>query len=210
ATAAALSALTAADSGDASSGGGNGFNPQGGGAQAQDLTNLAALLQPAGSAATGKDFTNYLSAARGSAPSPTTQMVAVQMTQNISAGINTMSFQLEPAGLGRLDVKLKFAKDGSVKAHMTVDKPETLALLQKDSSHLQNALKQSGLHADENSLSFDLRQQNQQQNSNGYNNGGGRNAIAANGNTATAGALQAHIAVQAAGYISQSGVNIMV
>ncbi len=210
ATAAVLSAMSATDGGASTGGDAN----TGGGTQsgAQNITTLAALLQQTGSAA-GRGFTNYLSAAtHGGTPSPTTQMVAVQMMQNVNAGINAMSFQLEPADLGRLDVKLKFAKDGSVKAHMTVDKPETLALLQKDASHLQNALKQSGLHADENAISFDLRQQNQQQNFNGNNNGnGGRNnRIASNSNNGMAGALSAHIAVQAAGYISQSGVNIMV
>ncbi len=212
ATATALNALASAGSGGASADGNSGFNTQDGSAQQQGPTSLAALLQSGSGAAAGKSFTNYLSAATQTAPAPTTQMVAVQMIRNINAGINAMSFQLEPADLGRLSVKLTFAKDGTVKAHMSVDKPETLALLQKDASHLQNALKQSGLQTDDNALTFDLRQQNQQQNFNGYNgNGSGSKGMAANANSNTpAGALQAHIAIQSAGYITQSGVNIMV
>ncbi len=209
ATATALNALASAGGDGSGSANMQNGNMQGG-AQQQGVTTLASMLQAGNAAAAKQSFTNYLSSAAQNAPAPTTQMVAVQMIRNINAGVNAMSFQLEPADLGRLDVKLTFSKDGSVKAHMTVDKPETLALLQKDASHLQNALKQSGLQTDENALSFDLRQQNQQQNFNGYNgNGSGSNGLAANANT-PAGALQAHLAIQSAGYITQSGVNIMV
>ena len=58
--------------------------------------------------------------------------------------------------------------------------------------------------------SFDLRQQNQQQgNDGGYDAGGGKNRGAASAGTAD-NAIQAKIAIETAGYVSQSGVNIMV
>ena len=188
-----------------------GFNSQGNNTQQQDPASAASLLQPAtADMLYNRNFSNYLTSASSDA-SPTTQMVSLQMQRNINSGINTMTLQLEPAGLGKLDVKLQFSKDGTVKAHMTVDKPETLALLQKDSHHLQRALQQSGIETDENSLSFDLRQQGQQQNMDGFKGNSNADKFAANmDNTDTQNTLQAQIAIQASGYITPSGVNIMV
>jgi flagellar hook-length control protein FliK len=123
-----------------------------------------------------------------------------------------MTLQLMPADLGRLDIKLKFGKDGGIKAHLSVDKPETLAMLQKDSSHLQRALQDAGFDTDDSTLSFDLRHQGQHQpgaqaQEDSQRGHGFRNYTDGKQNDAT---LQAQIAVQAYGYISQSGVNIMV
>lgn len=195
----------------------SGFGAGGFGAQgqsAQDTPDTSALLQPVSAdALIGKQtFTNYMNAAR-SLPSPTVQMVNVQIQRNVSAGINNMTIQLDPAELGRMDVRLKFGKDGSVKAHMTVDKPETLALLQKDAHHLQRALQQSGIDADEHSLSFDLRQDGRQENLEGYDgkNAGRPSTLSASADmSSNDNALQALIAVPSYGYITASGVNIMV
>ena len=205
-----INALANNNGGNSNSGG---FGSQGGNTPQQqfDLTGSAALLQPASAdTLNNQNFTNYLNTSPSQA-SATTQMINIQMQRNIGDGMNSMTLQLEPAELGKLNVKLNFAKDGSVKAHMTVDKPETLALLQKDSIHLQRALQQSGVDVDENSLSFDLRQQGQQQNLNGSNGGGNHaNDFSSGLDSSTDNAIQAQIAIQASGYITQSGVNIMV
>ena len=112
-----------------------------------------------------------------------------------------------------MEIRLKFAKDGSIRAHMTVEKPETLALLQRDSYQLEKILQQAGLEAKENSLSFDLRQQNQHHHLEGFNGGskGAEDEFASRLNgLADEKTLQAKIAVPAAGYITQNGVNIIV
>ena len=44
-------------------------------------------------------------------------------------------------------------------AIVTADNKQTLDLLQKDSKQLQEALQQAGLQTDEDSLSFNLREQ---------------------------------------------------
>lgn len=194
---------------------GGGFGSGGFGAQDKpgDTAGLSNLLHPvsADALAANQTFTNYLSADR-SLPSPTIQMVNIQLQRGISTGVNSLTFQLDPADLGRMDVKLKFGKDGTVRAHMTVDKPETLALLQKDSHHLQRALQQSGIDADENSISFDLRQDSRQENLENFDGQSGRTARfdGAADSLLNDTALQAQIAVQSYGYISASGVNIMV
>lgn len=190
--------------------GGSGFQ-QGFSAQ-QDLTVSTGLNLGAAEAPGRANFVNYLNAAR-EASSPVTQMVYVQLQKNINSRVNTMMLQLEPADLGRMDIELKFEKDGGVRARMTVERPETLALLQKDALYLERALHQAGFDADDSSLSFDLRQQGQQHNLEGYDGSrnGGRDEFAAyvDGN-AVKGGLTAALAVQSYGYITQSGVNIMV
>ncbi|MFH1157930.1 MAG: flagellar hook-length control protein FliK [Pseudomonadota bacterium] len=193
--------------------GADGFGSQNGGQQ-QGLASGARNLEPVSvDTLNARNFTNYLTSAR-TLPSPLTQMVNMQLRRGLNARIESMTLQLEPAELGRLDIRLKFGKDGSIRAHLTVDKPETLALLQKDSHHLEKVLQQTGLDADENSLSFDLRQQGRQQSLEGYdggNGGGDANELAAPVNGISAEKfLQAQIAIQTSGYITQSGVNIMV
>ena len=203
-----LHAMTTTGDGGFSS---DGFGSQTGGQQ-QGLASDAKTLSPFSvDTLNTQNFTNYLTSAR-SQPSPLTQMVNLQLQRGINSRIESMTLQLEPAELGRLDIKLKFGKDGKISAHMTVDKPETLALLQKDSPHLEKILQQTGLDADENSLSFDLRQQSNQQSTEEYDSSNGdADEFAAHINgTSAEKTLQAQIAMQTNGYITQSGVNIMV
>jgi flagellar hook-length control protein FliK len=198
----------AQSSGDFGSGG---FGADGQG-QPQDMVSEGMMKPLTVDTLNRQSFANYMTAAR-SVQNPALQMVNVQLQHNINAKIDTMTLQLSPAELGRLDIRLKFGKDGGVKAHMTVEKPETLALLQKDSHFLERTLREAGLATDENSLSFDLRQQGQQHNLEGFD---GRNKESAaefadnmNG-LAADNALQAKIAVLSYGYITPGGVNIMV
>lgn len=161
---------------------------------------------------TAQNFVNYMTAAK-TGHSPTTQMVAMQITRNAGAKIDTFTMQLDPADLGRMDVRLSFERDGSIKAHMSVEKPETLALLQRDAQQLERILQQSGLDLDENALSFDLQQQDHHQHAQAdereaaTESGFDRYLGSSNDDIET---IAAKIAVNAPGYISQSGVNIMV
>lgn len=194
--------------------GSNGFGSGSGDQHADGTNNAPGTLRAATvDVQNNQNFANYLATARN-APSPVTQMVNVQLQRNINARIDMMTLQLEPADLGRMDIRLTFDKDGGIKAHLSVDRPETLALLQKDAHYLEKVLQQTGLDVDENALSFDLRQQGRQQNLDGYTGGGN----AGNGDefsTHMDGAraeqsILAKIAVSTNGYITQSGVNIMV
>ncbi len=156
-------------------------------------------------------FINYMSAAKGTS-SAMLQMVNLQIQRNAAAKIDTFTLQLDPAELGRLDIQLKFDHDGGVKAHLTADRPETLAMLQRDSSQLEKMLQQAGLDIDGSGLSFDLREQGKQAFENeGSSNTGNDGEFASHVNgTAGDAALSAKIAVEAYGYITQSGVNILV
>lgn len=93
-------------------------------------------------------------------PSPLDQ-IKVQLTKSLKDGADTMSLQLHPADLGRVEVKLEM-QNGQVKATVTADRPETLQLLKNDASSLQQSLNNAGLSTDANSLSFHLRDEQQQ------------------------------------------------
>lgn len=86
--------------------------------------------------------------------------IALQIARNLQKGINRFDIRLDPPEMGRIDVRMEVRRDGHVMAHLTVEKPETLELLQRDARALQQALNNAGLDADENSLNFSLHDQN--------------------------------------------------
>ncbi|WP_289052791.1 flagellar hook-length control protein FliK, partial [uncultured Methylobacterium sp.] len=84
---------------------------------------------------------------------------AVPMTVGMRAlsGTNRFEIRLDPIELGRIDVRLDIDREHGVKAHLVVERPETLALLQRDAGSLQQALAQAGLNPGDGALSFSLR-----------------------------------------------------
>ncbi|WP_331301805.1 flagellar hook-length control protein FliK [Methylobacterium oryzae] len=73
-------------------------------------------------------------------------------------GSNEFQIRLDPAELGRIDVKLEIDKaHGRVMTHLVVDRPETLALLQRDYGQLQQALSQAGFDPSAGGINLSLR-----------------------------------------------------
>ncbi|MGH6947747.1 MAG: flagellar hook-length control protein FliK [Kiloniellales bacterium] len=95
-------------------------------------------------------------AASGLDPS---EQIAVQVQRALGAGSDRISIHLHPAELGRIEVKLDMSGDNTLRVAVSVDKPETLDLLQRDARSLDRALQDAGIKTDSGSLSFDLRQQ---------------------------------------------------
>ncbi|MBL28035.1 MAG: hypothetical protein CMM50_10870 [Rhodospirillaceae bacterium] len=125
-------------------------------------------------------------------PVPPVNQVAVQIATAAKNGIDRISLQLDPAELGRIDVSLDIADDGHVTARVTADRPETLDMLQRDARGLEKALQDAGLKMDGNGLSFDLREQAEQQPSFAEHTGRGPSRSAEDGVvTADAGAVDA-------------------
>lgn len=93
-------------------------------------------------------------------PTPATQQVIVQI-QNKAGKEGQISVQLSPAELGRVDVRLTIDRNGQAHAVIMADRPETLVLLQKDSAFLERALQQAGINAQSQNMSFNLREQRQ-------------------------------------------------
>lgn len=114
---------------------------------------------------------------------PATHIVTAHMSKAAQEGSSqTMTIQLDPPELGRVDVRLEFGPDSTVKAHLVVEKAETLGLLQRDAAFLDRALTNAGLDTSNgSSLSFELAQDRAFGHGNGERgaqggNGGGNNA----------------------------------
>jgi flagellar hook-length control protein FliK len=68
---------------------------------------------------------------------------------------------MEPAELGRVDVRISVDAAGKAQAHLTADKPQTLQMLQRDSQTLERSLKDAGLNLSNNGLNFSLKGEQQ-------------------------------------------------
>lgn len=104
-----------------------------------------------------------LQAADRARPSTPAQQVMLQIQQKGNNKATQISVQLSPAELGRVEVRLNIQRDGQAHAVVVADKPETLALLQKDASHLERALQQAGINAEAGNMSFNLRDEREAQ-----------------------------------------------
>ena len=85
--------------------------------------------------------------------------LAVAIASRVQAGSSQFDIRLEPAELGRIEVRLNVDRDGRVTSHVTVDRADTLQLLQDQQPQLQQALDQAGLKTADNGLQFTLRDQ---------------------------------------------------
>jgi flagellar hook-length control protein FliK len=88
---------------------------------------------------------------------PPAHQVALQFSRALATGSDHITIRLEPASLGRVDVKVELTKDGHLRALFTADRPDTLDMLQRDARVLERALNDAGLRADSSGLSFNLR-----------------------------------------------------
>lgn len=110
---------------------------------------------------------------------------AVAMTIGLRslAGSNRFEISLDPKDLGRIDVNLDIDKDnGTVTAHLTVDRPETLALLQRDVGNLQQALSQAGFDSGDVGINLSLRSDTGSTGGNGAERDGGGSRDGRSGN----------------------------
>ncbi len=98
--------------------------------------------------------------ARPAASLPADQ-VAVHIQRAVAAGQGRIRITLHPAELGQIDVKLNIGNDGAVKAILSIERPETFELLQRDARGLEKALQDAGLKTDSGSLSFNLKGQSE-------------------------------------------------
>ena len=66
---------------------------------------------------------------------------------------------MDPAELGRVDVDLKISRDGTVKAHLSVERRETLDMFMRDQRGLERALDAAGLKLESGDLQLSLKDQ---------------------------------------------------
>lgn len=131
---------------------------------------------------TAPNLTNsMLQSKAASQPHPATQTVSVTMqkmamTSGAIGGEQNMIIRLDPPMLGKIRVTMTFGDDKTVKAKIIAEKPETLALLQRDSATLERSLNDAGLDVSKgDTLSFDLSANDGFGQAMGNNDGNGQN-----------------------------------
>jgi flagellar hook-length control protein FliK len=100
--------------------------------------------------------------------------LALEIATSVKNGKSNFEIRLDPADLGRIDVRISVDSSGQMTSHLMVEKPETLSLLRQDAPQLQQALNDAGFKTGDSGLQFSLRDQS----SSGQNSGNdtGRNA----------------------------------
>ena len=131
---------------------------------APDTGNISAVGTPATTALSSAP-TITIPAATSPLNQPLPQVpldnMAVHIAAQARAGHQQFNIRLDPPELGRIDIKLEIGADGSPLTHLAVEKPETLDLLRQDSRALERALANAGFDSRTGSLSFSLKEDNQ-------------------------------------------------
>ena len=125
-----------------------------------------AVQQPAPSSAAAAPAPQLSVIASNSAAVPLNGL-ALQIAVTAQSGRSRFEIRLDPADLGRIDVRIDVDRHGQMTSHLTVEKPETLAMLRQDAPQLQRALDNAGFKTGDNGLQFSLRDQS----SSGQNGG---------------------------------------
>lgn len=84
------------------------------------------------------------------------QQLAAQITKRFANGSRVFDIRLDPAELGRVDVRLELSQDQRVQAILSAERPETLAELQRSARELERALNEAGLELEKDGLEFQL------------------------------------------------------
>lgn len=90
--------------------------------------------------------------------SPEMESLALHIAARSARGDSRFTIRLDPPELGRIEVNLSMNSHGHAQAVLTVEKPQTLELLLRDTHGLERALKEAGLELGSN-LSFSLKEE---------------------------------------------------
>jgi flagellar hook-length control protein FliK len=135
----------------------------------------AGTIQPQlHTAATSAAHASTLTATAATSDAVPLSGLAMEIAVTARSGKSRFEIRLDPADLGRIDVRIDVDRNGHVTSHLTVEKAETLSMLRQDAPQLQRALDDAGFKTGGGGLQFSLRDQS----SSGQNNdsGSGRNA----------------------------------
>lgn len=78
----------------------------------------------------------------------------IQIARQINAGENEFLLRLNPAEHGHIQIHMRFAEDGALRAVISADSATVLDMLRKDSGDLGRALGHAGVRTDAQSFSF--------------------------------------------------------
>ncbi len=112
------------------------------GARSGDIQSVTAASRPAA---------NQAATPQRSQPAA---QIAVHIRNGLKASADSIHVRLQPAELGRVEVRMQIDGDKNVQAVITVEKSETLDFLERDSRVLQRALEDAGFKTDRDSFTF--------------------------------------------------------
>jgi flagellar hook-length control protein FliK len=92
------------------------------------------------------------------------EQVAIHIAKALQDGSKTITVELHPAELGRVEIRLSFQSDG-LSVQMTVDRQETFDSFSRDRGGLEQQLGQAGVDLGSGGLDLRLGQQSDQSNS---------------------------------------------
>ncbi len=87
-------------------------------------------------------------------------VVAIEARKLDAGGTREFTIRLDPANLGRIDVRLEMKPDGYVTAVVQADQASTYDLLRQDARGFEQSLTSAGLKTHADSLNFSLAQEN--------------------------------------------------
>ncbi len=120
-------------------------------ANSNGSTNAATTLAVAPGAAATQSVTSLSTAA-----SPIANQLATQVVKAVAGKSTHFDIALEPAGFGRVDVKLQIDDQGQVSAQFSFDTAHAAAEAKAQVGQLQQALEQAGFTVGQGGLSFDV------------------------------------------------------
>ena len=82
--------------------------------------------------------------------------VPARIVRTAEAGGRQLQIRLQPAELGRLDIRLDFDGEQGVRVHIRADNEPALELLQRQGHTLERALQQSGFELGRDAIRYDL------------------------------------------------------
>ncbi|GAA4217437.1 hypothetical protein GCM10022253_16010 [Sphingomonas endophytica] len=81
--------------------------------------------------------------------------IGVHIARHVADGREQLTVRLNPANMGRVDVRLSFTDEGHLHAAVRADNPAALDMLRRDAPDLGRALADAGISTDLSSFSFD-------------------------------------------------------
>ncbi len=115
---------------------------------------------------------------------PAAAQVGREIIRRFNGGTTNFELRLDPAELGRVEIRMEVTRDNRVTAVVTADNPQALTELARHARELEQQLQSAGLQLSDAGLSFDLRQGAQDerdaQNANASSRNNGGESTAAN------------------------------
>ena len=111
----------------------------------------------------GASRTSAVATAREVGPSATSAVALAELPEAIATrsrdGHSRFDIRLSPAELGNVDVRVEVRSSGEVRAHLVVERTETLDMMLRDQRQLERSLSDAGLDVGSSGLQFSLKEQ---------------------------------------------------